>query len=166
MGFSWNRCHTTLTTACRPRSPQPHSAPQDAESLLLPTGKGPLNWGGAMGISPTSNPRPARPDRVQRPGPLLQVTTTVRDNARRAAVMARCPYAQIAFGRRSELVILRPPRLVQGCSELGGHGCVEGGAAERQRGRGTATRPAHRRRPVRLCRRVVVSRRRLRQPRQ
>src|SRR5262252_5124315 len=78
MGFSWNRCHTTLTTACRPRSPQPHSAPQDAESLLLPTGKGPLNWGGAMGISPTSNPRLARPDRVQRPGPLLQVTTKVR----------------------------------------------------------------------------------------
>ena len=62
--------------------------------------------------------------------------------------MARCPYAQMAFGRRSELVILRPSMLVQGCSELGGHGCVEGGAAERQSGRGTATRPAHRRRPV------------------
>jgi len=39
------------------------------------------------------------------------------------------------------LVILRPPMLVQGCSELGGHGCAEGGAAERQRGRGTANSP-------------------------
>jgi len=41
-----------------------------------------------VGISPKSNPRPAGPDRVQRSGPLLEVTTTVRDNARRAAVIS------------------------------------------------------------------------------
>src|SRR5262249_31078186 len=41
---------------------------------------------------------------------------TDRDQAslrlRAGSVMARCPYAQIAFGRRSELMILRP--LVRG----------------------------------------------------
>src|SRR5215471_14574773 len=93
MGFSWNRCHTTLTTACRPRSPQPHSAPQDAESLLLPTGKGPLNWGGAMGISPTSNPQTGQTGPSTAAGTATASDNEGQDNARRAAVLdaGSCP---------------------------------------------------------------------------